>query len=147
MHALTEILGNVYFCDFENNEHAPEQPASRAAAQTAAADIRLLAAQAGAAAKEVVAAHAETTRRAREQAADIIALVDVIDSIVFQANAATRELPYLGAAEMRELAQGAAGAANELLALVREEVSHTRNVTRRLEEIGQRSGLIENSVA
>ena len=147
MHALTEILGNVYFCDFEHNDQVPEQSASRTVAQTAAADVRLLAAQAGAAAKEVVAAHAEITRRAREQAADLIALVDVIDSIVFQAHAATRELPYLGATEMRELAQGAAGAANELLALVREEVVHARNAARRLAEIGQRSGLIEQTVA
>jgi methyl-accepting chemotaxis protein len=147
MHALTEVMGNVYFCDFESAEREPVLPARPTAARSAAADLKLLVAQISATSKEIVAAHAEIMRQAREQSRDLLALVNVIDSIVFQAGVTARDAPHLGATEMRELAQGAAGAANELLALAREEVSHARNAARRLADIGQRSGLVEQTVA
>lgn len=149
MHALTEVMGNVYFCDFESSERdaAPREQRRSAGAPAVVADIKLLATQINNAAKEIVAAHAEIMRQAGTQSQDLLALMDVIDGIVFQASVTARESPYLGAKEMHELAQGAAGAVNELLALAREEVLHARNTAHRLAEIGRRSGLIEQTVA
>ena len=149
MHALTEVLGNVYFCDFESHEReaAPRAPARPAVTHAVVADIKLRAGQINNAAKEIVAAHAEIMRQADAQSHELLALMDVIDGIVFQANVTARESPYLGAKELHELAQGAAGAVNELLALAREEVLHARTTAHRLAEIGRRSGLIEQTVA
>jgi len=147
MHALTEVMGNVYFCDFESAEHEPA-PVRPVAARSALADIKLLAAQISIVSKEIVAAHDEITRYAREQSRDLLAAVNVIDGIVFQANVTVlgSHQPDAHAAvptmdEMRELAQGGVTAANELLALAREEVAHARNAARRLAEISRRNVL------
>lgn len=154
--AVTEVMGNVYFCDFESAEREPEWPASvpPAAARSAVANLKLLVAQINATSKEIIAAHAEITRQAREQSRDLLAMVNVIDGIVFQADTMAHGSQYPGAhaavptaVEMRELAQGAAAAADELLALAREQVLHARNAARRLAEIGHHSGLIEHTIA
>jgi hypothetical protein len=144
MHAPTEVIGNVYFCDFESAEREPARPAP---VRPAAADLKLLMAQINVATKEIVAVHAEITRQTREQSRDLLAMVDVIEGIALRAGITARESPRLGANELREFAQSTAAASNELLALAREELTHARNAARRFAELGHRSGLIEHTVA
>lgn len=149
MQTLTEVMGNVYFCDFENGERETARAAfvRPAATRSVIVDIKLLVAQINAASKEIVAAHAEIARQSREQSRDLLAMLNVIDGIVSEADITALESPHRGADEMRELAQGALAAANELRALAREQVVHVRNAARRLADIGRDNGLIEHTVA
>ncbi len=153
MHALTEVAGNVYFCDFEaaQREHAREHARNvTARAQMndkVVANTRLMVAQINAVSREIAAAHAEITRQAREQSGDLLSLADAIKGIVLQAGISGRGSSHPDVGETYELTQNARAAAAELLALAREQVLQGKNAARRVAEIGQRNGLTEHIVA
>ena len=153
MHALTEVNGNVYFCDFETaqREHAREYARGVTAraehTDRVVANTRLMVAQINALSREIAAAHTEITRQAREQSGDLLSLADAIKGIVLQAGISRREGFHPDVNETYELAQNARAAAAELLALAREQVLQGKNAARRVAEIGQRNGLTEHIVA